>query len=344
MTNSERLFIDVHILQTVPPSCVNRDDTGSPKTAVYGGVTRARVSSQAWKKATRDEFKRDVLGEDDIGVRTKGIAAMVAKYITGPHIDKADAASKILIAAGLQEKSTKAGKDAPLFFMAPAQAKALAELVDGGDYDKTAAKDALNSAPAIDIALFGRMAADNANLNIDASCQVAHAISTHKVENEYDYFTAVDDFPPEDKTDAGAGMIGTVEFNSSTLYRYATIALHDLERQLGGKEASAAAVKAFLQAFIRSMPTGKINTFANKTPPDYVLITLRGDTPVNLVGAFETPVKADGGYVKNSIAALETKEEEVYSIWYEKPKLRFVVGKDGNLEAVINNVYEAIKK
>jgi CRISPR system Cascade subunit CasC len=139
-------------------------------------------------------------------------------------------------------------------------------------------------------------------------------------------------------------MIGTVEFNSSTLYRYATIALHDLERQLCGKEASAEAVKAFLQAFISSMPTGKINTFANKTPPDYVLITLRGDTPVNLVGAFEEPVKADGGYVMNSIAALERKEAEVYSNWYAHPELRFVVGKDGSLEKVINDVYEAVKK
>jgi len=142
------------------------------------------------------------------------------------------------------------------------------------------------------------MVADDPALNTDASAQVAHAISTHKVENEYDYYTAMDDRSPEDQ--AGAGMIGTIEFNSSTLYRYATVAAHDLKKNLGDANVAAKAVKEFVRAFICSMPTGKLNTFANNTPPYSVMLAVRRDQPVNMVGAFETPVKAgEGGYQEN---------------------------------------------
>ncbi|MCL2625837.1 MAG: type I-E CRISPR-associated protein Cas7/Cse4/CasC [Cystobacterineae bacterium] len=324
-----RLYVDIHILQTVPPSCVNRDDTGSPKTAVYGGVTRARVSSQAWKKAVRDMF-RDTFAEDDIGVRTKRIQVMVTDALNklGYAQDANDAAKKILTAAGLQEKTVAGGKDAPLFFMSPAQAKALAELaMSDPKADKKTAQKALVSTPSIDLALFGRMVADEATLNIDASCQVAHAISTHKVLNEYDYFTAVDDFPPEDKTDAGAAMMGTVEYNSATLYRYATIAVHDLRKQLGKTDAAAKAVRAFVDAFARSMPTGKVNTFANRTSPNAIYVAVREDQPLNLVGAFECPIKAgDKGYVEASAEKLVGKANEAKE-WIAQPLASLAVGK-----------------
>ena len=318
-----RLYADIHILQTVPPSCLNRDDTGSPKTAVYGGVTRARVSSQAWKKAIRDEF-RSQLSEADVGVRTKRIKDMVTDelIILGYSGNVAEAANKVLNSAGLSDKALGAGKDAPLFFISHSQAKGLAALVINGlEDDKKAALSALNANPSVDLALFGRMVADNANLNIDASCQVAHSISTHKVINEYDYFTAVDDFPPEDKTDAGAAMIGTIEYNSSTLYRFATIAVHDLYKQLGNASLAAEAVRVFTKAFACSMPTGKINTFANRTVPDTMLIVLRPDQPLNLVGAFEHPVKAsEKGYIETSAIELAKKANEA-GMWVSQPIL-----------------------
>jgi CRISPR system Cascade subunit CasC len=326
-TMKNRLYVDMHILQAVPPSCVNRDDTGSPKTAVYGGSTRARVSSQAWKKAVRDMF-RNTLAEEDMGVRTKRIQAMVADEINalGYTEDADSAAQKILIAAGLKEKTVGAGKDAPLFFMSRAQARGLAKLlIDNPDANKKAAQSVLNSAPSIDLALFGRMVADDANLNIDASCQVAHAISTHKVMNEYDYFTAVDDFPAEDKTDAGAAMIGTVEYNSSTLYRYATIAAHDLCEQLESAEMTAQAVRMFTDAFARSMPTGKINTFANRTLPSAIYVVLRPDQPLNLVGAFERPIReSENGYVEPSIEKL-VKQANDANKWIAQPLVSLAV-------------------
>ncbi len=333
MKTNERLYVDVHVLQTVPPSCVNRDDTGSPKTAVYGGVTRARVSSQSWKRAMRLMFM-DQLPSDKLGLRTKRIVGMVAGELKmqGYMGDAEAAAADLLTTAGLKIKSAEDGTDA-LFFMSNAQAKALAQLAltDPDTLDKKPSKEAkakvqqaMKDSPGIDVALFGRMVADDPSLNTDACAQVAHSISTHKVSNEYDYFTAVDDLSPEDN--AGAGHIGTVEFNSATLYRYATVAVHELHKQL--KEDTVEAVSAFLQAFVCAMPTGKQNTFANRTLPDALLVTLRTDQPINLVGAFERPVPAgDGGYVAASAARLADHAKSTYRDFAGDPVLSLTAGR-----------------
>jgi CRISPR system Cascade subunit CasC len=174
------------------------------------------------------------------------------------------------------------------------------------------------------MALFGRMVADDAGLNIDASAQVAHAISTHRVNNEYDYFTALDDNKTDDDS-AGAGMLGTIEYNSSTLYRYATVALHDLKTYVGENTANAAAI--FTKAFICSMPTGKQNTFANRTLPYAAYICLREDQPINLVGAFETAVKSkDEGFSSISSKKLAEYAGNTYNNWAAEPVKSFTVG------------------
>lgn len=304
-----RMFVDVHVLQTVPPSNINRDDTGSPKTAVYGGVRRARVSSQAWKRATRTMF-RDIVDPATLGVRTKRVVELVAERIGNAVEDPVAAASQVITAAGIKlEKPKKKGKDDDnahpgdqleqskyLLFLSATQIERLAQLAietaTTGVSDKAAAKAAANGTDSIDVALFGRMVADSTDLNVDAAAQVAHALSVHSVNNEFDYFTAVDDRAPDDN--AGAGMIGVVEFNSSTLYRYATVNVDQLSRNLGDGEATAVAVSNFLTAFVRSMPTGKQNTFANRTLPDAVVVSVRADQPVNLVTAFESPVESLG--------------------------------------------------
>ena len=321
----KRLFVDVHVLQTVPPSCVNRDDTGSPKTAVYGGVIRARVSSQSWKKAVRTMFQ-DLFPKNLLGIRTKKIVGMVAEAIEqyGNSHDSITRAENILKNAGLNIKSAEKGTDA-LFFLSVAQAKALAKLAHENPdaisesperATKNLIKEALKNAPGIDIALFGRMVADDPSYNTDACSQIAHAISTHKVNNEFDYFTAVDDISVEDN--AGAGHIGTVEFNSSTLYRYATVAVHQLDQTL--QTDTAKAVSGFIKAFVLSMPTGKQNTFANRTLPDAILVTLREDQPINLVGAFEKPVfNAGEGYVIESAKAFVRHTKNTYKNFVKEP-------------------------
>ena len=320
----KRLYVDIHVLQTVPPSCVNRDDTGSPKTAVYGGVTRARVSSQSWKHAMRNAFlDNELFDAEELGKRTKKVHEMIADEIKKLDAEK-DAeklAKKVLDDIGIKndDKGAKA-----LFFMSYTQAKALAKLAVSGCSDKKEYKAALAAEPSVDMALFGRMVADDPSLNYDAAAQVAHSISTHAVQNEYDYFTAVDDLAEEDN--AGAGHLGTSEYNSSTLYRYATANVMELEKQLG-REKAAETVKSFATAFILSMPTGKQNSYANRTLPDAVYVTIREDQPINLCGAFEkaVPMSADG-YADASKRKLVSHAEHVYGSFAEPPAKSFVVG------------------
>ena len=197
-----------------------------------------------------------------------------------------------------------------MFFLGKKQALALAKAavkyksgIDAKNKDiKKEFQSLLKDNPEVDIALFGRMLADDPSLNEDASAQVAHAISTHAVQTEYDYFTAIDDRKPDDQ--AGAAMIETVEYNSSTLYRYANISAHELLNQLGDKDSTINAIKLFIEAFSNSLPTGKINTFANDTLPQAIMVNIRDDRPVNLVSAFENPVRSKDGYVEESVKRL----------------------------------------
>jgi CRISPR system Cascade subunit CasC len=327
--SDKRVYIDFHVIQTAPPSCINRDDTGSPKTAVYGGVQRARVSSQAWKHAIRSEFA-ERFDEANLGVRTKRIVEMVKDKILekSPESSEKDAlalAEKIIKVTDIK---TQDGEAKALFFMSNKQAENLADLAIAGRFEKKEAQKALNANTGVDIALFGRMVADDPTLNTDASSQVAHAISTHRVDNEFDYYTAVDDLSPKDN--AGAGMIGTIEYNSSTLYRYATIAVHELFMQLANDaNATAKTVKEFARAFIVSMPTGKQNTFANRTLPDGIVVTLQTNQPINLVGAFESPATGEeGGYVRESKKKLVSHAKRIYKEYFGDPEKVWVVGEE----------------
>ncbi|OJF12140.1 type I-E CRISPR-associated protein Cas7/Cse4/CasC [Couchioplanes caeruleus] len=332
-----RSIIDVHILQTVPPSNLNRDDSGSPKTAVYGGVRRARVSSQAWKRAVRLAFE-EYLDDADLGERTKRVGEAIAARISGldPALDSRAAALavSVLKAAGLLKKEPRKDKPAEtdyLLFLSHRQQQRLAELAVRSAHDDTTidartAKEAANTAHSIDIAMFGRMVADVSDINVDAAVQVAHAISVHHVENEFDYFTAVDD-RKYDLQESGAGMIGTVEFNSSTLYRYATIDVDRLHDTLGDPAATRRAVEAFLRAYALSMPTGKRNTFANGTRPDAIVVHLRDTRAINLVGAFEEPVgRADDtrGRVAQAARTLAAYTAEVHDAYGERPAATWI--------------------
>lgn len=335
------IYVDVHVLQNVPPSCINRDDTGSPKTAIYGGAVRARVSSQSWKHEMRKMF-REIFEEDEVGIRTKKVPEMIAGEImkkdSGIDEEKAlKLAEKALGYIGV--KPDKNGNSPVLMFFSAAQARALAELAIEGSGDKKEYAAALKAEPSVDMALFGRMVASDASQNFDAAAQVAHAISTHAVHNEYDYFTAVDDLNKDDES--GAGHLGTVEFNSATLYRYATVNVRELAKNLGA--SSADTIVGFIEAFIRSMPTGKQNTFANRTMPDFVYIAIRNDQPINLVGAFEKPVSGkNGGYFEESEREFGEYAEDVYKK-YAAPE-RVWTFEDGNVEHILSEVKSAVKE
>ncbi|MEV4135496.1 type I-E CRISPR-associated protein Cas7/Cse4/CasC [Dactylosporangium sp. NPDC049742] len=351
-----RIFIDVHVLQTVPPSNLNRDDTGSPKTATYGGVRRARVSSQAWKRAVRLAFA-DLLDSSQLGERTKRVGESLAARIKAldPALtdDEASAlAAGAFTASGLAKADKKKGeaKDVEsgyLLFLSRRQLDNLAGAAleasrAGTTLDKAKFKALANSEHSVDIAMFGRMVADMTDINVDAACQVAHAISVHAVDNEYDYFTAVDD-RKQDVAETGAGMIGTVEFNSSTLYRYATLNVDALHRNLGDAAATRAAVEAFLTAFARSVPTGKQNTFAHRTLPDAILVQIRDTQPINLIGAFETPIRETNadGRVRLAAEALAKHTLDVERAYGEQPIATWVT-QVGERTAVLADLGKAV--
>ncbi|GAA0966158.1 type I-E CRISPR-associated protein Cas7/Cse4/CasC [Acrocarpospora macrocephala] len=369
-----RTILEVHVLQTVPPSCLNRDDTGTPKTAMYGGVRRARVSSQAWKRATRRAF-HDSLDPSELGVRTRRVAELLAERILerDGSIEQAQAwalaaeavqtatGSKIEVPKRKAESKSKEGPEAApeskyLMFLSASQLDGLAELAvkghgAGKDFfkdkaTKDRARQIASSRHSIDIALFGRMVADDADINVDAAAQVAHAISVHQVDNESDYYTAVDDYKIREDDDLGAGMIGTVEFNSATLYRYAAVDIDLLRKNLGKglqedeplTEPLRRATEAFVECFLTSLPTGKLNTFANHTLPDAVVIKVRSARPINFVAAFEEPCRVEpeiGGHLRQAselLAAYIPEVETAYGMPEDTPTWVLRVGK--NTEAL----------
>lgn len=330
-------FIEFHLIQNFAPSNLNRDDTGAPKDAIFGGQRRARVSSQCFKRATRlAAAEHDLVPQAHRGIRTKKLKNLLVERLPG-H-DATEVAGKIeaaLGAAGLKLKDD--GKTEYLLFLGENEVAAFAELIGqhwdelvvGGE--KKSKKDAKASVPAeivkkakslldggkaVDVALFGRMLADLPAVNQDAACQVAHAISTHRVEREFDYFTAVDDKGDEDET--GAGMIGQVEFNSATFYRYAVLDVNKLFDNLqGDRELALSAIEAFTQALVRAIPSGKQNSFAAHNPPEFIGISLRHATPLNLANAFEKPVrpKPDDSLTAQSVGALASYEDKLAAVY-----------------------------
>ncbi len=366
------IFIDIHALQTLPPSNINRDDTGAPKTATFGGVPRQRVSSQAWKSSIRQDFSEN-LDSSQLGLRTKRVAEKVVKQIEqlSEGYDKEKALSEVVAAFQTVkislEPTKKKGKeeDSPieskyLLLLSNQQINRLAQAIvdaNGEKLKKADVADILKAQHSADIALFGRMLADASDFNVDASCQVAHALGVHESEPEFDYYTAVDDVVKEAE-ESGAGMIGTVEMMSSTLYRYANINLNGLVKNLDDSEAAVAVAVQFIKSFITAMPTGKQNSFANRTLPEAVVVSLRDDRPVSYVNAFETPVKesAEHGRRYEAAKALAAEAQELSETYGMEPIKSYVLavgdlktaleglGEETNLKALLDSLSTDLSK
>lgn len=326
-----RAYVDVHILQTVPPANLNRDDQGNPKEAFFGGVRRSRVSSQAWKRATRLHFSGR-LPEHDLATRTRRIHAALAERIRGINEEAAARLATALLAPLGISAGKKAGDTAYLFFFGRRQLDAVAALVEpraaelatmdddalATEVKQLPVQEKFSTGHTMDVALFGRMVADIPALNVDAATQVAHALSTHETTLEFDYFTAVDDRVTESK-ETGAGMIGTIGFNSATLYRYATVGLHQLLENMSDQEAAISATEEFVTSFALSVPNGYGNSFAHRTRPSLVAVVVRDDQPVNLVSAFEDPVTASAGIAAASARRLAEEYSRSVTSWGDDP-------------------------
>ncbi|VXD06288.1 Type I-E CRISPR-associated protein Cas7/Cse4/CasC [Enterobacterales bacterium 8AC] len=332
------LFVELHLIQNFAPSNLNRDDTGAPKDAIFGGQRRARVSSQCFKRAIR-LYSRDqqLIPTEYRALRTKKLQALLLERLADR--DQEEASGKIevaLAAAGLKLKDD--GKTEYLLFLGEREIAGFAALIEehwdalivpaagekkGKKESKAAipaelakqAKALLDGGKAVDVALFGRMLADLPQVNQDAACQVAHAISTHRVERDFDYFTAVDDVGGPDET--GAGMIGQVEFNSATFYRYAALDVSKLLQNLqDDKELTASAIEALIQSMVRAIPSGKQNSFAAHNLPEFIGVSLR-KSPLNLANAFELPIlpRHDKSLTEQSVAALGEYESKLAPVY-----------------------------
>jgi CRISPR system Cascade subunit CasC len=312
------MFIEIHMLQNFAPSNLNRDDSGNPKDTEFGGVRRARISSQCIKRAIRREEVFKDTTKVEPGIRTRWLARKVAEKLelTGrPQEDteKLAIAFTSNLLGDMDKKEPK--RSNVLAYLDEDEIQLVVDrLFKEGeeavpDIVKKLVKDMGEFTSAPDVALFGRMLARKpTTVKLDAACQVAHAISTHRVSMDLDYFTAVDDLQTDDET--GAGMIGVTAFDSACFYRYARIDWQQLVCNLNDDKALAKkTVEGFLRAAITAVPTGKQNSFAAQNPPDFLLSVVRKDgASWSLANAFETPVRPgrDGGYLKNSIAALDT--------------------------------------
>ncbi len=310
------MFVQLHLLTSYPPANLNRDDSGQPKTAMMGGALRARVSSQSLKRAwrTSDAFRTGLVGH--IGTRTKRFAENVTNRLIAAGTKESEARKKAAEVAAVFAKVD--AKDSPhtgqLVHLSPNELRSidvLAERLARGDKIDVAKEKLLCGAEsAADIALFGRMLADNPDHSVEAAAQVAHAITTHRVNLEDDYFTAVDDLKTRGE-DAGAGHVGEQEFVAGVFYLYLCIDRDLLVRNLGGDESLArAAIRALADVAARVGPKGKQASFASRAYASFAMAERGAQQPRGLSVAFLSPVTGVN-FLKDSAERLRKTCEEI---------------------------------
>lgn len=315
MTNPfTKTRIEFHILQSFPVTCLNRDDLGSPKSAIVGGVTRARVSSQCWKRQVRLTL-RD-LGMK-LAVRTKHITDLIEQACIELQADVEKAKICATKISSLLAKDT-------LYFLPDSEVKAYAQYAQDHSFDlseiddkallkdlvKISKKTRISALDGLDLALFGRMVAKAPELNIEAASAFSHAISTHKVNSDLDFFTALDDFNVD--TQEGSAHMGSAEFNSATYYRYVCLDLGQLAETLGIENRQSPemqkAIEAFVKALYLAVPEARQNTFSGQCGWDYAKVFVRKGQPLQF--SCDEPVRYDtkkgGGYLQPSIDALNS--------------------------------------
>lgn len=311
-------FLQLHLLTVYPPANLNRDDTGRPKTCVFGGTMRLRVSSQSLKRAWRTSEVFESVVKGHVGKRTQRIGKEVFDYLIAKGMDvvkaTADARSIADVFGKIKpEDDAKPTFTEQLVFVAPEEctrAFALADKALSGETIDPKAEDVLvKTDTATDIAMFGRMLADDPSFNREAAVQVAHALTTHKVIVEDDYYVAVDDLKdPAEREDAGTSFIGVQEFAAGLFYQYACVDVDLLKRNLTGDASLAAdSVEALLRSAATVAPRGKQASFASRARASFVMAERGSQQPRSLAVAFLKPVSTgemNGDLALASIARL----------------------------------------
>lgn len=361
--------LELHIIQSVPVACLNRDDLNSPKTAVFGGVQRARVSSQSWKRAIR-EMAKEIATEEKSnlfsGDRTRRMVYTLSRRLVERGIsDNAAVAIAEQVADIVETLDSKVDSEGykkikTVMFFSKSEYDAIADVIAtsedvkkyigalekaviekkdkdkektlkamGKILEKGAIAKAIKSAQlkdAADIALFGRMVANDPSLKVDGASMFAHILSTHKADNEIDFFTAVDDL---NKDESGAGMTSTLEFNSATYYRFAALNLDELAKDdhlgdivkdgttIRSVETRKQVVKIFLKSTIHAIPSARKTTMNGNTLPVYVLGVVREKGhPIQLVNAFENPVhRSERGFALESVNRMNVEYSDIKKTW-----------------------------
>ena len=338
-------FLQLHLLTFYPPANLNRDDTGRPKTAVIGGTTRLRVSSQSLKRAwrTSDVFRAELDGH--LASRTQRLGELILNHLRTGGLPEARALEGARSIAGVFGKLKESTDKNParieqLAFISPQERNAALAMADrllaGESVTPQPESLLLQTDTAVDLAMFGRMLAADPAYNREAAVQVAHAFTTHAVAVEDDFYTAVDDLKKPSE-DAGAGFVGEAGFGSGVFYLYICIDHMLLLRNLGGSDSAglaATAVAALAEAAATVSPGGKQASFASRARAHYVLAELGDAQPRTLGGAFANPVGGDP--VKGSVTALRSWRDAMDKA-YGAPAKRaeMEVGRDGSLANVI---------
>lgn len=402
MNSLKGLFLEFHILQSFPCTCLNRDDMNMPKNAIVGGVERARVSSQCWKRAVRLAM-RDFCGVE-IGLRTKMVSKLIIEACMkrGATNEQAEVFAEKISKAFVSEKKASNAQKKPknkkndasgsdqaevvetpeavedsksdaIVFLSKKEIDAIAAKFEESNFDITSAflkkddsgdgkkekkpkelseeafiksaieKNAIDdSLDGLDIALYGRMVAQSPDLDVNAASSFAHAISTHAVARESDYFTAVADIGQN----KGACHLGTNSYNSATYYRYISVDIGQLYENLAGTNIEKA-IEAFTKALFLAVPSARQSTFAGHCPWDFARVLLRRGQPMQL--SFEKPVESNGnGFSEPSIKALNEnidKSKKMFGSCYgEKMDRSFGIDENYSVDSLISDIIEAVHK
>jgi len=348
--------VEFHILQSFPVTCLNRDDVGAPKTAVVGGTTRARVSSQCWKRQVRLALHE--MGTT-IGIRTKLVSSLIAEEcvalgatpeqaaqcgeISATYFGKVeDGTSDTLMLVTKTEANAVAQAFAKVGFVAPKADKEdekkkskeeKAEAKKAQVQIEKVMQDALTPAiDGLDVALFGRMVAAAPTMNVEAAASFAHAISTHRVSNEVEFFTALDD----NKKEQGSAHMGSLEFNSATYYRYVSLDLGQLFTNLAGSNIPESVI-AFAKALFVAVPAARQTTMSGASPWDFARITVRKGQRLQV--SFEKAVRCENGSMlepsKTALTAYLDKQKNLWgSLFGETGSIEY--GEKNGIDAVVD--------
>lgn len=347
------MLVDIHMIKSFQPTNLNRDDTGAPKTCMFGGFQRSRISSQCLKRSWRtSELLREEIGERNISIRTRKLPDLIEEKLRKENISDEYISIIRKKVTGFGTKEGTESKDERTAQIIAYSADDIADIsslimeelkncTTKKEVEKISIKDVqkkigenIKRSVTLDTALFGRMVTSEALSNVEASMQVAHAISTNRVFMESDFFTAVDDLISGNEAELGSGMLGDIDYNSSCYYIYASLDTDKLSENLRNVENAEEIMQKIVPVMINTMamtnPSGKQNSFAGHSLPSAVLVECKTKhIPVSYANAFEVPIKPDKerGLVSNSIASLKKECESIAKdfdipvekrLWYSK--------------------------